>query len=64
MNDSITPSENARLAVEFERWPDARRLWRILMLSPTIEIAEALLKGQTVPIESLDPEWVKRFGFK
>lgn len=47
-----------------QRWPDPRRLWKIVMLSPSIEVCEALLRGQTVPVTRLDPEWVRRFGLK
>jgi hypothetical protein len=62
------PAEAARLAVELERrelsWPDARRLWRAMMLSPSIEVCEALLRGESVPVSRLDPLWVQRFGLK
>lgn len=33
-----------------------------MMLAPSLEVCEALLRGQTVPVERLDPVWVKRFG--
>jgi hypothetical protein len=35
-----------------------------MMLAPTLEICEALLCGEAVPVERLDPEWVKRFGVR
>jgi hypothetical protein len=41
---------------------DARRGWRAMMLAPTIEICQALLRGESVPVDELRPEWVKRFG--
>ena len=47
-----------------ERWPDARRLWRAFMLAPSIEVCEALLRGESVPVSRLDPLWVRRFGIK
>ena len=34
------------------------------MLAPTLEVCSALLGGEAVPVERLDPEWVKRFGVK
>lgn len=60
--------ESASLAVELEsrelRWPDAGRLWRAFMLAPSIEVCEALLRGESVPVSRLDPVWVRRFGLK
>jgi hypothetical protein len=47
-----------------ERWPDTSRLWRAFMLSPSIEVCEALLRGESVPLDRLDPVWVRRFGLK
>jgi hypothetical protein len=40
----------------------ANRLWRAIMLSPTIETCEALLKTQPVPRAALDPIWARRLG--
>jgi hypothetical protein len=58
----------ARLAVELEcrelAWPDAAKLWRAFMLAPSIEVCEALLRGESVPLDRLDPVWVRRFGMK
>jgi len=34
------------------------------MLSSSLEICEALLRGESVPLDQLDPVWVKRFGIK
>jgi hypothetical protein len=45
-------------------WRAGNRLWKIMMLAPTIEIAEALLRGDPVPINRLDPVWVERFGLR
>ena len=39
-----------------------RRLWQAVMLAPSIQVCEALLKGQPVPRSALDPVWVGRFG--
>jgi hypothetical protein len=38
------------------------RLWRAIRLSPSVDICEALLRGEAVPIDRLDAEWVARFG--
>jgi hypothetical protein len=43
---------------------ETRRAWRAMMLAPTLEVCEALLRGEMVPIDRLDPEWVERFGVK
>jgi hypothetical protein len=32
------------------------------MLAPTLEVCRALLSGESVPIERLDPEWSTRLG--
>jgi hypothetical protein len=39
-------------------------IWRAMMLAPTLEVCEALLRGERVPIGRLDRDWVKRFGVK
>jgi len=39
-------------------------LWKALVLAPSVEICEALLAGEAVPIERLDPGWVRRFGLR
>jgi hypothetical protein len=63
--------EDARLAVELDEQTrrqnvaereDANRVWRAMMLAPTLEVCEALLAGESVPLERLDAEWTKRFG--
>jgi hypothetical protein len=38
------------------------RIWRAMMLAPRLEVCEALLRGESVPVDRLDPEWVTRFG--
>jgi hypothetical protein len=38
------------------------RIWRAMMLAPCLEVCEALLRGESVPVHRLDSEWVKRFG--
>lgn len=40
------------------------RYWRALMLSRDPETMEALLNGESVPVDRLDPVWVKRFGLR
>jgi hypothetical protein len=41
-----------------------RRFWKALMLATDVETLEALLLGESVPIDRLDPEWVVRFGWR
>ncbi|MET0564486.1 MAG: hypothetical protein ABW114_13715 [Gaiellaceae bacterium] len=43
---------------------ETRRVWSAMMIAPTLEVCDALLRGETVPIERLDPDWVRRFGIK
>jgi hypothetical protein len=52
------------LAALEQWWPDASRLERAFLLAPRIEIAEALLRGERVPLARLDGEWVARYGLK
>jgi hypothetical protein len=48
---------------EFER-RRADRVFKALMLAPTLEIGEALLRGERVPLNKLRLAWVKRFGLR
>jgi hypothetical protein len=43
---------------------EAGRGWKAMMLAPTLEICQALLRGESVPIDQLRPEWVARFGLR
>lgn len=63
------PLENARGAIDAEEREresshreSARRLWRALVLSPALEVFEALVRGESVPVDRLDGEWVARLG--
>jgi hypothetical protein len=37
-------------------------LYRAVMLAPTLEVCEALLRHEKVPLHKLDPVWVRRLG--
>lgn len=43
---------------------EARQGWRAMMLAPDIETCRALLRGESVSLDSLRPEWVARFGLR
>lgn len=43
---------------------DTSRVWRALMLAPSLEVCLALLRGEEVPLERLDVEWAQRFGLR
>jgi hypothetical protein len=43
---------------------ELRAIWRAMMLATSAEILDALLAGESVPIDQLDPEWLARFGRK
>lgn len=43
---------------------DIRKLARAVMLSPTLDVCEALLRGEHVPTSRLDPAWVRRYGMR
>lgn len=42
----------------------ANRIYRAIMLSPTLEVCCALLRHERVPLNRLDQEWVERFGLR
>ena len=48
-----------RERLQAELWA---RVWRALVLAPTVEVFEALLRGESVPLSRLDADAVKRFG--
>jgi hypothetical protein len=56
------------LAAAEARWADAtdhelRLVFAALMLSGgKLTICEALLRGEHVPVDRLDPEWAERYG--
>lgn len=41
----------------------SQRVWVVLMASPTVEVAETLLRGGSVPYDRLDQTWARRFGW-
>jgi hypothetical protein len=43
---------------------ELERIFRAMVLAPRVEVADALLRGESVPVEELDPEWVARLGWK
>jgi hypothetical protein len=58
------PATPEELAGAYERWPDAGRLHRAFMLACDVDVCDALLRGERVPLARLDPERVKRFGLR
>lgn len=67
--EDVCPLCNAKLAQELEEREhdsaerqEAMRVLRAVRLSPSLEICEALLRGEKVPRSRLDPEWVARYG--
>jgi hypothetical protein len=57
-DESVEVGEYELLASEQE----AARIWRALMLAPSLGTCRALLRGESVPLDRLDTEWVERFG--
>ena len=62
--------ENARQAIELEEQhrqeqrmtPDEIAFLKALRLAPSLEIMEALLRGERVARSGLDPFWVEAYG--
>jgi hypothetical protein len=46
------------------RDPHWRRISKAVDLAPTLTICEALLRGEHVPVDQLDPQWVTRYGIR
>ena len=42
----------------------ARRGWKAMMLAPTLEIYQALMRGESVPIDQLRPDWSEWFDLR
>lgn len=68
---AVAVLENARWVIEEEeavrrlQEPERhvwRRVWKALVLARDVETWEALLEGERVPVDRLDPEGVARFG--
>ena len=55
-----------QLEQDYRDRPDdaMNRLGRAVLLSPTLAICEALIRGEVVPINRLDPAWVRRYGLR
>jgi hypothetical protein len=43
---------------------DGNALHRAIMLSPDIETCRALLRGESVPVERLDRDQLRRYGLR
>jgi hypothetical protein len=41
-----------------------RRAYKALLLSPTLHVFEAVIRGERVPLDRLDPVWVGRLGLR
>lgn len=50
-----------RLAAESSERRASRRVWVALVVSPTVEVGEALLRGESVPVDALDRAALARF---
>ena len=66
MTDPYDPLANARDAVNND-WganPHARtdRIFKAMMLAPTLDICIALLQGKPVPVDRMDAKWARRYG--
>lgn len=67
----MSPAENAEHVIAIEEHERRRRaqtaeswLYRAVTLAPTIDVCEALLRGEKVPVSRLDPAWARRYGLR
>ena len=40
------------------------RIYRAIMLAPSLPVCEALLRCEHVPLSAMDPVWVVRLGIR
>jgi hypothetical protein len=64
MNDPFLDLALANIRRLNEQRSDAESLALIkaVRLAPTLQICEALLRGDHVPRSRMDPEWLRRYG--
>ena len=43
-------------------YDDCRRVGKAMRLAPSLDVFEALLARQPVPVAALDPVWRRRYG--
>lgn len=55
---------NALGILDTVEWRRSLILMRAIRLAPTLEVCEALLRGERAPISRLDPEWTRRYGLR
>jgi hypothetical protein len=61
--EAVTPFvEKWSYRRDTERRYEELVLLKAVRLAPTLEICEALLRGEHVPTSKLDPDWVKHYN--
>jgi hypothetical protein len=55
--------DQARFAIEAEEHRRSIRMHTALCLAPSLEVFEALLQGETVPVDRLDQDELRRRGW-
>lgn len=68
------PNETDRLLYALEpvlaKYRDSKKrreslhLHKALRLAPSLEMCEALLRGEKVPVSKLDPRWARAYGIR
>lgn len=57
-------------ALPLDKFRDTRErreslvILRALRLGPTLEVGEAILRGERVPVSRLDPYWARAYGLR
>lgn len=41
---------------------EAQEILKAVRLAPSLEVCEALLRGEKVPISRFDPQWARKYG--
>lgn len=57
---AVTEAREVIALEEHARHQAAARLRAALLLSPTLDIFEAFLRGETIPLSQLDQDWLRR----
>ena len=61
---SLLPSHGSGDVSVRDRLDAERRARIALLLAPTVEVFEALICGESVPVEQLDQSWIQRLALR
>lgn len=60
--DEQHDNASSRFHQQAEQQRETDLLIKVVRLAPTLDVAEALLRGEPVPLRYLDQRWAKSYG--